>query len=824
MLLQPKSIGPLTIRRKLGSDGVSEQYEGVLQVDAVRDVRIHRLNDWVTSDPPLLRAVEARIGDLLALRHPRLMRILDYVAHGDERYLVEEVVAGVDLDELVQRLDERGLKMPRHVFVHLAMQLCTSLEALHNRSGSVTGARVVLHRAMRPGAVHLGLDGSIRLGGFGLLPSPKLVPRSSRRGPVSARTAFLAPEQVDESDDLEPSATTDIFSLGATLYTMLTGGILFDAASDLQAIHRIRRGDIGKALSVTRRILPGVAPLLTRCLSVSPADRFEDVHAVRAALQELDVDLDASRITDDVLDLLAAIDLEPPSRMHREPEPIVPTPLVNDLSEEETVELDAEDEPTAQDMRIQYDGDFDDSDFEDDTATDPGILHDYSGGHAAEFAASLIGQELNGLDGDDLAAFDDIEVSASHMPAPLPINIGPSFRQPETEPEHTATSVPSQPEVTAQRVEITQPETEQLRNAYENTVPTPPPVSLPSDAIESIEPAEDTLPPLEYGRRGPTRNVLLSAATMALAFTGGALLAWAYGPSAELVEGDDGRTTVLVASAPETPKSVLVETPVAKPATPVPEAVEAPPPPEATPAPTPAPVAEVVARQPEPVKVAKATPTPTPAPAPAPVEAVAKAAPVEAPKPPVATPTPKPATDATASTWKPPERLRDAEALGGKAAKGDLSAAERAFLDGIAPSHPDFARAKMWLYEDATKRKALADRKRHIEALISVPSYASNPVYLVEAAEVAYAYSDYRGTIDYAKKVDRTWGRLPQSVVHKRKTRIYELAARSWSKLATADASALDDARQAWSKYRTHVSSNPNLVQRADEALAKLTP
>ena len=118
MLFQPKSVGPLTIQRKVGSDGVADTYDGVLRVDADRRVVIRRLREWLTTDATLLSSVEARSSDLLVLRHPRLVRILDVVASDDEHYIVEEHVRGIHLAALVEKLPREHGKavLPRTYF------------------------------------------------------------------------------------------------------------------------------------------------------------------------------------------------------------------------------------------------------------------------------------------------------------------------------------------------------------------------------------------------------------------------------------------------------------------------------------------------------------------------------------------------------------------------------------------------------------------------------------------------------------------------------------------------------------------------------------
>lgn len=305
MPLEPKKVGPLTIGRQVGEDGVATLHEGTFDVDAERPVLVRRLKPWLVRDATLLAAVEARVGDLRRLQHPRLVRVLGYEVEGDAHDVIEAGAPGTDLATLLGRMRERGVSMPPPVFLHLALQLATSVEALHNRDGEVSGDEYLLHRALRPAAITLTPEGSIRLGGYGLLLNPNHVPTFARRGSVAERTAFLAPEQVE--DGRPTTLATDIFSLGSVYYTMLTGEVLFDAATDLQAVFAIREADVEPALGGTRSLLPGIERILGRCLSAKPRFRYQAVHVLRSDLRNLADVADSAHITDQVQDFLASL-------------------------------------------------------------------------------------------------------------------------------------------------------------------------------------------------------------------------------------------------------------------------------------------------------------------------------------------------------------------------------------------------------------------------------------------------------------------------------------------------------------------------------------
>jgi hypothetical protein len=185
------------------------------------------------------------------------------------------------------------------------------------------------------------------------------------------------------------------------------------------------------------------------------------------------------------------------------------------------------------------------------------------------------------------------------------------------------------------------------------------------------------------------------------------------------------------------------------------------------------------------------------------------------------------ATAAVPGAWAPPVRLVDT-AIGERASKGRLSAADRTLLEAIDGTHPDYTRSRVWLYDDATARRSLPDRKRYIDQLMRVPDNATNPVYLLDAAEVAIALEDWSTALSFSRKAEQHWARLPSAAAFNRKAMMYEQQATAWYGLfvrsGNKDADDLDQSLRAWQKYREHVSSrDPGLTARADAQIARLS-
>jgi hypothetical protein len=163
-----------------------------------------------------------------------------------------------------------------------------------------------------------------------------------------------------------------------------------------------------------------------------------------------------------------------------------------------------------------------------------------------------------------------------------------------------------------------------------------------------------------------------------------------------------------------------------------------------------------------------------------------------------------------------------------RAARGGLSATDRAALEALPPSDTNYSRAYTLLYQDAKNRGDHASRRVYLDKLLAQPENQYHPELLAEAAELAFERKDYDGALKYSSRAEQYWARLPPDLVFSRKALIYEIEGAAWtSKFYAsegADPTSLANAIQSWEKYKTHVASQPQqgLAARADEQLALL--
>lgn len=284
MMLLPKTVGPLTLLRKLGSGGVAESYEGVLSGPEKKRVCVRRVLPYILADKARLTSVEARVRDLMGAKHPLLLPVLDWIEVDEERLIVEEWTNHIDLEKVLAYARQNNRPIPGNVFLNIATQICNGLEALHGRPGRGTGAENILHLALRPSACRVDPEGQVVLGAFALLRSPLALPGGGE-GPIPMRFEYLSPEQTHASQKLTPAS--DVFTLGSLLYELFTLKPLFKANSKEQTVQQLRRAEVTSQLLKVKEGMPGLDKLLFRALSVNPRHRYQRAFVLREDLRGL---------------------------------------------------------------------------------------------------------------------------------------------------------------------------------------------------------------------------------------------------------------------------------------------------------------------------------------------------------------------------------------------------------------------------------------------------------------------------------------------------------------------------------------------------------
>jgi peptide/nickel transport system substrate-binding protein/oligopeptide transport system substrate-binding protein len=196
-----------------------------------------------------------------ALRHPHLPAFYESFTDQHHWYLVVQYIDGPTLETYVQQKSSK--RLPLWEVLDIGIQICDVLTYLHTRRPPV------IFRDMKPDNIMCAADGMVYLVDFGI--ARHFQPGQRRDTQLLGSPGYAAPEQYGSSQTDERS---DIYSLGATLNTLLTGGDPLDETID-------------QALPVVTSLSPAMAKLLERMQAQMPEDRPASAQEVRAALEDV---------------------------------------------------------------------------------------------------------------------------------------------------------------------------------------------------------------------------------------------------------------------------------------------------------------------------------------------------------------------------------------------------------------------------------------------------------------------------------------------------------------------------------------------------------
>jgi len=186
-----------------------------------RDVAIKRLAPEFASDDMMLARFRREALASSRIVHPNIVTTLDFGVHDGVPYIVMERVDGRGLDEVLAKEGplsvERAAQLARHVAL--------GLEAAHRHG--------IVHRDIKPGNVMVAQPGLVEVGrivDFGIARSASMGPRLTQVGLAVGTPGYLAPEQLSGG---EVDARADVFSLGVTMYEMLTTRLPWEATDPL---------------------------------------------------------------------------------------------------------------------------------------------------------------------------------------------------------------------------------------------------------------------------------------------------------------------------------------------------------------------------------------------------------------------------------------------------------------------------------------------------------------------------------------------------------------------------------------------------------------
>jgi serine/threonine protein kinase len=265
--------GKYEVLELAGEGGMAKVYRGQTHGAAgfTRPVAIKRVLAPLSQNPEFLKMFveEARV--VSELDHPNIAQIHDFDRdRSGEYYLVLEWVDGLTLSEWRQAYREHGNHAPWNLTAAIGIEVLEALHAAHERKDEDGKPAPIFHRDVTPQNVMVSNCGVVKLTDFGLA---RAMDRSSitKPGFVKGKISYLAPELTYEA---EPSAQSDVFSVGVVLWEVLASEKLFKGKDPIKVVGTIRDTEIPD-LSEYRDDLPvRLREIIAKALRRNPIERY----------------------------------------------------------------------------------------------------------------------------------------------------------------------------------------------------------------------------------------------------------------------------------------------------------------------------------------------------------------------------------------------------------------------------------------------------------------------------------------------------------------------------------------------------------------------
>ncbi|MBE5866386.1 MAG: Stk1 family PASTA domain-containing Ser/Thr kinase [Lachnospiraceae bacterium] len=255
------------ILEKIGTGGMSDVYKA----------KCHKLNRFVAVK--VLKQEFSENGNFVSkfrteaqaaagLAHPNIVNVYDVGEENGIHYIVMELVEGITLKQYI----EKKARLSYKEAVSIAIQVSMGIEAAHNNH--------IIHRDIKPQNIMISKDGKVKVTDFGIA---KAATSNTITSNVMGSVHYTSPEQARGGYSDEKS---DIYSLGVTMFEMLTGRVPFNGETTVAIAIKHIQEELPSPKEYVTEIPTSVENIVLKCCQKSPDRRYQNMAELVADLKQ----------------------------------------------------------------------------------------------------------------------------------------------------------------------------------------------------------------------------------------------------------------------------------------------------------------------------------------------------------------------------------------------------------------------------------------------------------------------------------------------------------------------------------------------------------
>ncbi|MBR5474645.1 MAG: Stk1 family PASTA domain-containing Ser/Thr kinase [Lachnospiraceae bacterium] len=254
------------ILEKIGSGGMSDVYKAKCH-KLNRYVAIKVLKQEFNSDRSFVQKFRAEAQAAAGLTHPNIVNVYDVGDEADMHYIVMELVEGITLKTYIEK---KG-KLESRETIGITIQMAQGIEAAHGQH--------IVHRDIKPQNIIISKDGKVKVTDFGIAKAASTQTISSN---AMGSVHYISPEQARGGYCDERS---DIYSLGISMYEMVTGRVPYEGDSTVSIALLHIQGEMVPASELVPEIPVSLDKIIMKCTQKKPEMRYATITALIADLK-----------------------------------------------------------------------------------------------------------------------------------------------------------------------------------------------------------------------------------------------------------------------------------------------------------------------------------------------------------------------------------------------------------------------------------------------------------------------------------------------------------------------------------------------------------